>query len=211
MQEPWSHPGAGFCSHTVPSPTANPVAGIFKTDLEPTILLLWLRPPLSPTGPQQQLPLCLPAPVPVSLRPPLHFVPYVQPEEGCEHLCQFMFLPCLESSCGSISLRGEARVLATALEPWANWTVSRSLMSSPSPSCSLCSSTWTSLLLLEHAGHTPASGPLHLLLPLAAMLFPQIFSQITPYLIQGFGLKVTSSKTFSNHFILKQQCLTLFP
>lgn len=35
VQEPWSRPGAGFCSHTVSSPTANPVAGIFKTDPEP--------------------------------------------------------------------------------------------------------------------------------------------------------------------------------
>lgn len=122
----------------------------------------------------------------LSLSPqPCPLAPYMQPEGGCEHVS--VHAPSLsEPSCGSISLRGKARVLAKAPE-----RSSPMFWSQTSPP-----SSHTGLLAALSMPGTPHFRALHLLLPLPAALFSPMCSWITPHVIQGSGLQVSSSKAF---------------
>lgn len=52
------------------------------------------------------------------------------------------------------------------------------------------------LLILKHARHAPTSGPLHLLFPLPAIVFPQLHTWLTHSLPSGFCSKVIFSVCF---------------
>ena len=105
-----------------------------------------------------------------------------QLEGCCEHLSQCLPLFCPQFSRVPTSFRIKSQVpcvLEGPARPSSSPPCTPFLISSlPSPPPSLplghsVPAAWATWLFLQHARHSPASGPLHRLCPLPGMLFPE--------------------------------------